>query len=118
MKWLGYIVLIIIQIFGLTTILQSVIGIILRFIKNPTISAFLSGLIMWIALDFVWLQIFSSRIPILLLGLSFATQYLRANVLQKNMINENAKYLIAGEGFAIIAYAIYEVIFTTNYTWV
>ncbi len=119
MKWIGYIILIVIQIAGITTIIHGIIGMVtIMIFRNITLSAFISGLILWFGLDLLWIQIYGSRLPILLLGLSFLTQYLRVRVFQKDMINENSKYMIAGEGYAIIAFGIVEIISTSNYKWI
>ena len=96
MKILGYITLILIQIFSIQFIPTVIIGGLLgRLTKNMIFGMFIGSIFSWFLLNFAYICIFKENLPLLGFAISLIFQIIHLNILGKELTENSKKMIIA-----------------------
>jgi len=97
-----YIATFLLTVFSITQLIRSLICKFFIRLSIPYIlSNFISSIITWLLIDLMWFLIEKNHIPILALGISIVTIYLRAFIQRKKLTREAEKIMVS-EIWAII----------------
>ena len=116
MDWtiiLGYIGLLVIQIFALQSIPAGIFGAL--FGQFRLLGILIGSLLTWYLLDLAWLNIFGHHLPLLafVISILFQSYHLAKS---KKELTESSKFMIEGEMIAILFIGLYILIFK-QFNW-
>lgn len=111
-------VLILVSVFlGITAIPNSFIGGFLgRLFGNLLLGSLFGSIIIWMFIDLLWVLFFSTHVPVLVFVIAFLILTFQLSV-EKDNLNEPAKFMIAGEQWALVIVCIYTLLMSEQIQW-
>lgn len=114
---IAYVIILASVFFAITAIPNSLIGGYLgRLFGNPLLGVLFGSILIWMLIDILWVLLFSTHIPVLVFVLAFLILTVHSSV-DKNNLNNPAKYMIAGEQWALVIVCIYTMFMSEQIQW-
>ncbi len=112
---IAYVLTFLVVLLPITTIPQALIGgLIGRLTQNVLIGMLIGSIIIWLIIDLLWVKFVDGHIPVLAFGLCFLTLVGHSKLKE---LNDQAKFMIGGEQWALVLLCIYTMIVSDTIRW-
>lgn len=114
---IGYIIILLIVLFGVHMLIMGPIGGFLgKMAESLILGMLLSAIFIWMLINLIWFIFYQENMPVLLFTLAFLL--LMVHPQRKLFVTEEMHQIVAGEQWAIVLVTIYTMIDSDTINWI